>query len=303
LGLPISDQVRDVLRPSIALGYGAPTSLRDSVAVGDPGTKLLSTARPSLALPLLAALLPFLLTCDSDPTGPDRDTPVREWAFDAPPMPHLEGIVGDGSGAVIFGGWDGMLLKLYGSEWTDLASPDFTGDVLGVWGRSSDDFYLVTLGGEVLRYLAGSVTVETESCCALDDIWGSSDSNIWAAGGDGILLHFDGTAWTSWPNLGDWASAVWGSGPGDIYVVGYRHEGGDRTGAAYHFDGTVWSSIDLPAGDALQGVWGSSSTDVFVVGGSGRIFHFDGAEWTPWRVPGPPPCRGSGEAGRTTCTR
>jgi hypothetical protein len=51
---------------------------------------------------------------------------------------------------------------------------------------------------------------------ALNDIWGSSGSDIYAVGPGG-LLHYDGTEWTKVPGIkGD---RVWGPSPADVYVV------------------------------------------------------------------------------------
>ena len=86
---------------------------------------------------------------------------------------------------------------------------------------------------------------------------------------------------------------IWGSGPSDVWAVGYY--GGDSAstgafGTVAHFDGTTWSPSTLPA-DAgpiptgantygLHGVWGSGPNDVWIVGDSGTLRHYDGSGWT-----------------------
>lgn len=60
------------------------------------------------------------------------------------------------------------------------------------------------------------------------------------------------------------ASAIWGSGLNDVWLVG-----GDNEGAIYHFNGAAWSSAESHLAQGLTGVWGSASGDVWVVGREG----------------------------------
>jgi hypothetical protein len=73
--------------------------------------------------------------------------------------------------------------------------------------------------------------------------WGSSASDVWAVGAEGVAVHYDGTSWTieSPPAtvLYDLTS-VTGTGPNDVYTSdGYEN--------VYHFDGTSWTAVDTLA--------------------------------------------------------
>jgi len=149
----------------------------------------------------------------------------------------------------------------------------------------------------------------------LRGVWGSGSADVFAVG-DGLIAHWDGSAWSvvtppapsPMPVLFD----VWGTGPADVWVAG---EGGTLlwydgsawtvvpsgttetlralwgsasndvyavgdNGTILHFDGTSWTSETPPSSERLDGVWGSSGSDVFAVGGAGTILHSDGAVWT-----------------------
>ena len=77
--------------------------------------------------------------------------------------------------------------------------------------------------------------------------------------------------------------AVWGSGPSDVWAVGYWSgaPGCGQTGII-HWDGTAWS----PGGGCLdqrtyirhRAVWGSGADDVWVVGDA--AWRWDGTAWT-----------------------
>jgi hypothetical protein len=54
-------------------------------------------------------------------------------------------------------------------------------------------------------------------------------------------------------------SAIWGSGPNDIFIVG-------ADGTVRHFDGASWTAHDLGPDQSLATVWGASAADVWVTG-------------------------------------
>jgi hypothetical protein len=119
----------------------------------------------------------------------------------------------------------------------------------------------------------------------LTDIWGVDNSQIYAVGNEGIILHFDGAIWSRQfsgtdANLRD----VWGTAENDIWAVG--HEGdtpwnpGD--GVILHYDGNSWTEVTsiLVAVPPLIAIWGSSPQDIFAVGDEGAMMHYDGFSWT-----------------------
>lgn len=82
-------------------------------------------------------------------------------------------------------------------------------------------------------------------------------------------LAFDGT------NVGA-LSAVWGSGPNNVFVVGGRTSQGE----IYHYDGAKWRAMDVPAVSLLVWVYGFGPNDVYAVGLGGGVVHYDGSKWT-----------------------
>lgn len=94
----------------------------------------------------------------------------------------------------------------------------------------------------------------------------------------GKVCSRDGWCWENPLPQGNNLHGVWGSGPGDVFVVG-------RKGTIMHYNGRKWRRMSTPETAALYGVWGSSKRDVFAVGARGTIIHYDGRKWTTMASP------------------
>lgn len=105
---------------------------------------------------------------------------------------------------------------------------------------------------------------------------GTSPTDVYSAGREGLLHHYDGTTWTllrSGPAHD--LEACWVHGPNDLYAVGeHQHDSSD--GVLCHCDGSTLTEFTLPNSGPLLDVWGTSPNAVYVVG-HGGAWLFDGA--------------------------
>jgi hypothetical protein len=72
-------------------------------------------------------------------------------------------------------------------------------------------------------------------------------------------------------------TAAWGSGPADVWAVGYSLF--RPAGIIRHYDGTSWTAVggvNVPIWD----VWGSGAADAWVVADQGAVGRWDGQAWT-----------------------
>jgi hypothetical protein len=88
----------------------------------------------------------------------------------------------------------------------------------------------------------------------------------------GSIVHWDGSAWSTVasPTTGV-LIGVWGSGPSDVWAVGYDIS---INGTIEHWDGSAWSTVPNPTSSVLHAVWGSGPRDVWAVGLNGTIVHY-----------------------------
>ena len=112
-------------------------------------------------------------------------------------------------------------------------------------------------------------------------VWGSSSSDVYAVGVEGLILHYDGKTWIDTTGDANFAlKAVWGSSSHDIFAAGFSYSNPGPYGVIIHYDGRTWTRMVVPQTAELNSIWGSSPTDVFAVGVNGAVLHYDGSRWS-----------------------
>jgi len=91
-----------------------------------------------------------------------------------------------------------------------------------------------------------------------------------------IIAHWNGTHWTSIPNLPQGIlTSISAVNSSDVWAVGGQ--------LIMHWDGKQWSQVTRPSGNAA-GVCAVASNDVWVVSGEGgstiSVMHWDGHTWS-----------------------
>jgi hypothetical protein len=191
----------------------------------------------------------------------------------------------------------------------NIRSPLLAGHHHSVWGASSAAVYVVGDAGELLLLDgAGGVSTQTVPVrSGLRAIAGTSLSDIYAAGDDGVVLHSIGDG--TWQQLAAPVDvnyvSVWASGT-DVFAVGAAPADGPHAtvhgGPLVHSPdgGKTWEQSTTGAeghpGDSFRPyffsqVWGTSANDVFAVGSFHRglvntpiIYHYAGRAWTEMSI-------------------
>ncbi|HSG26906.1 MAG TPA: hypothetical protein VLA34_00400, partial [Candidatus Krumholzibacterium sp.] len=120
---------------------------------------------------------------------------------------------------------------------------------------------------------------------SLHSVHGTSDSDIWAAGGGGTVVHYDGISWEAQfaPFEACDYTAVWGSGPSDFWFAGCMDK-------VLRYDGDRFYTTNVSIPDQLRRVVdvdGTSSGNVCLAvraSGAGGIYSqvevFNGTSFT-----------------------
>lgn len=120
-------------------------------------------------------------------------------------------------------------------------------------------------------------------------VWGA-EGERYAVGGrrqeEGVIMHFDGSAWNEITSSIDFPLLNWvyGFSADDVFMVG-------NDGRSFHYDGEALSEIETPTEARLWGVWGATRDDLYAVGGNGRtddvpvLLHYDGVAWSEVAYP------------------
>lgn len=112
----------------------------------------------------------------------------------------------------------------------------------------------------------------------LSSVDASDDDNAWAVGGNGTILHYDGTSWKKDPQSGvvtdQTLLSVSVLDRNHVWAVGWNLR-------RLFYDGTKWIDQSVDPGDRdLYGVDALDRQHVWAVGQSGTVQFFDGTSWS-----------------------
>ena len=90
--------------------------------------------------------------------------------------------------------------------------------------------------------------------------WGSSAQDVWAVGGSGTIVHYDGSKWSIVRSpTNNTLYAIWGSAANNVFAVGDR-------GTILRWDGATWTQLQLGTDGKdvaqLYNVWGADGSEV-----------------------------------------
>jgi hypothetical protein len=146
-------------------------------------------------------------------------------------------------------------------------------------------------GGDAATVVTGQWKIVGGRYFDVPSAWMAASNDLWAIGGSGATLHFDGKwlAVTAVDAIDK--KKVFGLAPDDVWILGLIQTTGDSV--AMHFDGSAWTTTTIaPMGPApgfyATDLWASSATNAWAVGLTGssdHAFHFDGTSWSEVTIP------------------
>lgn len=106
-------------------------------------------------------------------------------------------------------------------------------------------------------------------------VWGSSPQDVWAAGANTAMLHWDdsGSGWQRVPATLSTYNDLWGSSASDVYAVA-------QFGAVERWNGSSWTRMTVATSSELHSVFGLGPSDVWFVGDGGAAVRWNGTSST-----------------------
>ncbi len=176
-------------------------------------------------------------------------------------------------GPLLVGSYVGWVQALDGGSFQSLTEGKKLRITRALWGSSASDVWAgaskesgLTEAG--LLHFDGAAWSWNLPGPWIDDLHGTSATNVWAVGTD--AYQWNGSTWTT-HSVSFANNAVFSLAPNDTWSVGFR---------AKHWNGTAWTETPLPSGvSSLYAVWGAAANDVWAAGLSGTVVHWDGTAW------------------------
>ena len=195
-------------------------------------------------------------------------------------------------GTALFGGSRGTIVEWTGSTFRRHVTPGLARQtVFGVWGATPDNVWAVGSGtsgrrGFLWHYdgaswsdvpLPPDVPVTEGETPGLFKVWGASADDVWAVGGEGLVLHKGPAGWER-RDVGRTDTFFTVHGQGRRVFI----SGGGRSAALLEYDGSTWHDVSPASVGLVQGVSADLARGpeaAFASGENGALFQRSLAGW------------------------
>jgi hypothetical protein len=166
--------------------------------------------------------------------------------------------------------WDGAV-------WTKTSIPGSCPSALLAFAKDSA-LVVQRCPFQVLRWDGASWTPQLSPSFAISGLAGTSETDVYAAGREGHVIHFDGVSWDELPSIGNYdLNAVALSGP-NVVVAGEAMK-------IASWNGTDWTVLHQPVPRRVTtGVFAESTTHLMMDDGS-TVFERSNGLWTERPIP------------------
>jgi hypothetical protein len=152
-----------------------------------------------------------------------------------------------------------------GGAWTTVGQVFPSVAEAAIW--LADDGTIFVAGDQLYAIRGGTNQTLFQGATSWNALWGTSSSDVFAAGAGGQIRHFDGTTWSDPMDVPTTVElkGLWGTSDDDVFAVG-------ATGTILHYHAQLWSAVPPPAGvnASFKSVAGAGST-IFIVGDGGTV--------------------------------
>ncbi|MCI0451193.1 MAG: hypothetical protein L0Z51_02240 [Candidatus Latescibacteria bacterium] len=177
----------------------------------------------------------------------------------------------------------GCVLHWDGAAFTDIDT-GYSDEFTAVWGAGTDDVWFCARS--ILVHWDGAAATPYESPALPSGtyyaIHGSSSTNVYAVGFNGLVARWDGASWSS-VTTGLVATTL-----NAVFVTGDEVFIGGSNKKLWHYDGTSWSSFTATTSSAFDDfsvVTGTGASAVYALGQARLMYRWDGTNWSDFSDP------------------
>lgn len=178
-------------------------------------------------------------------------------------------------------GANGTILRWDGTRWNAENSGTAT-TLRAIWGDGSTLWAVGEEGKLLQRTEGGWNMVASPTAMQLNTIWGSGPKDIWAAGDNTTLLHYDGVTWTVRNDLVEHRLAatqlhdLWGSDASNVWLAAQEAAPWplEKRATILHYDGSKWSIQRLDNQQAMSALVGLNRDEIWAVGERGTMMRW-----------------------------
>ena len=204
--------------------------------------------------------------------------------------PPIETVFAFSANDVLFAHIDGSITRFDGATFINDCSliTQLNGSARKMWGRSSNDLYVVSSNGFIAHYDGANwQRIESGTKIDLEDIWGGADGReVWVCGwgwnDPGIILKKTANGWqTVWrsdvpvsPDIyRGKPNSLWFNGSREVIIAAYdiyRHS--LQNSGLIRQDSLPWQNF-------IYRLRGSAANNIFIAGDGAMIKHYNGVSW------------------------
>jgi hypothetical protein len=118
-----------------------------------------------------------------------------------------------------------------------------------------------------------STTVAVTTNNVLEAIETTGPADAWAVEQNGVLWHYNGSAWAKDTTAPSGVRSVWALAPNDIWVA-------TSASGVRRWNGSTWSDVGGLTQTGLSLIRGRDANDVWVATPGGSVYHWNGGTWT-----------------------
>jgi hypothetical protein len=145
--------------------------------------------------------------------------------------------------------------------------------IQAIWLRSSSDGWVVGDMGLIARLGTGNAVQQTVAAASSTQLYGvggppAPSTHVWAVGVGGLILHYNGSTWTSRPSATtENLSGVAAFSETDVWFAG-------NNGTLRHWNGTTVESVPSGTRANLHKIWGTPTTGLWLAGDNGVLMRY-----------------------------